>query len=96
MIELIIADMTCNHCVQAITRAVGATDARAKLAFDLPNHRVRVTSDAAPGAICQAIEEAGYTVQQDELKKDVPKASGCVRPGARSGRSAARQRKTQR
>lgn len=77
MIELTVADMTCNHCVQAITRAVGAIDAKAKLTFDLPSHRVRVTSDAAPGAICQAIEDAGYTVQQDELKMDIPKSSSC-------------------
>jgi len=57
-----ILDMTCGHCVGAITRAVQALDAQAQLAFDLASHRVTVAHSAVtPAALAAAITEAGYT-----------------------------------
>lgn len=62
MISFEVNDMSCNHCVGAITRAVRAVDAQAKLRFDLGQHRVDIQpASAGPGELSQAISEAGYT-----------------------------------
>lgn len=62
MITFEVQDMSCNHCVGAITRAIQAVDAEAKVTADLTTHRVRVDSTSADAAtLAAAIEEAGYT-----------------------------------
>jgi copper chaperone len=62
MITFEVQDMSCNHCVGAITRAIEAVDAEAKVTADLATHRVRVDSASADTAtLAAAIEEAGYT-----------------------------------
>ncbi|WP_088285993.1 heavy-metal-associated domain-containing protein [Ideonella sp. A 288] len=62
MISFQVDDMTCGHCVSAITKAVHGVDTTARLQFDLATHRV----DIEPGeadviALGGAITEAGYT-----------------------------------
>ena len=62
MIAFEVNDMTCGHCVGAVTRAVKAVDKDATVQIDLATHRVQVepvTADAAE--LAAAIEEAGYT-----------------------------------
>lgn len=62
MIVFEVKDMTCGHCVSAITNAVKATDNDAKVKVDLANHRVDIEpteSDATE--LRDAIKEAGYT-----------------------------------
>lgn len=61
MIEFQVNDMTCGHCVNAITHAIQAVDAAAKVDIDLPAHRVRVDSSSNTEALRAAIVEAGYT-----------------------------------
>lgn len=62
MIAFEVKDMTCGHCVNAITRAVQATDRGAQVQIDLATHRVNIASDRAdPAALAAAISEAGYT-----------------------------------
>jgi copper chaperone len=62
MISFRVDDMTCNHCVSTLTRAVAAADREARVSIDLAQHRVDVEPAAAtPEQIRQAIEEAGYT-----------------------------------
>ncbi|MEY8877044.1 MAG: heavy-metal-associated domain-containing protein [Leptothrix sp. (in: b-proteobacteria)] len=63
MITFDVQDMTCGHCVGAITRAVQAAAPGAPLRIDLPTHRVEVDagSEAQGDAIREAIREAGYT-----------------------------------
>ena len=61
MIEFQVNDMTCGHCVGAITQAVAAVDISAKVETDLPTHRVRIHGSDQPQAIRAAIIEAGYT-----------------------------------
>ncbi|SEP78673.1 copper chaperone [Devosia sp. YR412] len=56
---LTVNDMTCNHCVGTVTRALQAALPGAEIAVDLATHSVRFTGDAAKGK--EAIEEAGYT-----------------------------------
>lgn len=62
MIAFEVKDMTCGHCVGAITRAIGAIDAQARVDIDLAQHRVHIAaSDVGPEELGQAIRQAGYT-----------------------------------
>ncbi|MFZ5548733.1 MAG: heavy-metal-associated domain-containing protein [Pseudomonadota bacterium] len=62
MIAFDVQDMSCGHCVNAITQAVRAADAGAQVEIDLVAHRVRIEPAAASGeALAAAIREAGYT-----------------------------------
>ena len=83
MITFAINDMTCGHCVRAITGAVQAIDPRASVQADLATHRVQIeTSLADPGALRQAIERAGYTPvplagETVLLRQEGPRSGGC-------------------
>lgn len=62
MISFEVNDMSCGHCVRAITQAVQAADPGAQVQVDLTTHRVQVQPVAADAAMLRAaIEEAGYT-----------------------------------
>ena len=62
MVIFEVQDMSCGHCVSAITRAVAAVDAGARVECDLASRTVRVEpSQADRSAIEAAIAEAGYT-----------------------------------
>lgn len=62
MITFLVDDMSCGHCVQAITQAVKAVDPAAEVAVDLPEHRVRIApGHAGVDELREAIAEAGYT-----------------------------------
>ena len=55
-------DMTCGHCVRAITQAIQAVDPAAAVSVDLAQHRVTVVSaQADAGQLSAAIAQAGYT-----------------------------------
>lgn len=60
MIELTVKDMTCNHCVGAVTKAVKSVDPNATVNVDLPSKRVQVESASNLGALTKALEAAGY------------------------------------
>lgn len=61
--EFIVSDMTCNHCVQTITRAVQAVSPSAKVAADLAAHRVSIESEMEATLLRAAIADEGYDVQ---------------------------------
>jgi len=61
MIEFQVNDMTCGHCVGAITQALAAVDASAQVEIDLPTHRVRINGSDQAQKLGEAIREAGYT-----------------------------------
>jgi copper chaperone len=62
MIVLKVDDMSCNHCVNAISGAVREADRDAKVQIDLAARRVTIEpAAAAPAVLRAAIEEAGYT-----------------------------------
>nr|WP_316639744.1 heavy-metal-associated domain-containing protein [uncultured Roseateles sp.] len=62
MITFEVNDMSCGHCVGAITKALQAADAGARVQIDLATHRVQVEPAAADAAqLGEAITEAGYT-----------------------------------
>ncbi|ANN66762.1 heavy-metal-associated domain-containing protein [Bordetella bronchialis] len=56
-----VPDMSCEHCVQTITRAVTQALPGAQVRADLPNHRVTVTGTDDKPLVEGAIRGAGYT-----------------------------------
>lgn len=54
--------MSCDHCVQAVTKAVRAIAPNAEVAVDLASRKVSVNGDDRRDAIATAIEDAGYKV----------------------------------
>jgi copper chaperone len=60
MIELQIPNMSCGHCVRAITEAVHATDPKAQVTTDLAQHLVRVETHLAADALKAQLTQAGY------------------------------------
>ncbi|MBK8765676.1 MAG: heavy-metal-associated domain-containing protein [Burkholderiaceae bacterium] len=62
MIAFEVNDMTCGHCVRAITEAVHCADSGARVQVDLAAHRVQIEPVAAQApALLHAIQQAGYT-----------------------------------
>jgi copper chaperone len=59
--EIRVDDMTCNHCISTITKAVKDADSNASIDIDLKNHLVRVNGAADADDIVNAIRDAGYT-----------------------------------
>jgi copper chaperone CopZ len=62
MYELHVEGMSCQHCVNVITRSVQDVDHGAKVAVDLEGKKVRVDSPVAIERFESAIAEAGYRV----------------------------------
>lgn len=60
MIELTVKDMTCNHCVGVVTKAVKSVDPDATVDVDLPTKRVRVGSTSSVSDFSKALDQAGY------------------------------------
>ena len=62
MVTFEVNDMTCGHCVGAITKAVAFVDPGAKVQVDLASHRVQIEPTASSaGILSDAIKVAGYT-----------------------------------
>jgi copper chaperone len=61
--EFTVPDISCQHCVNAITQEVSQLNGVENVKVDLGSKRVRVDADArvSTDAIVQAISEAGYT-----------------------------------
>jgi copper chaperone len=59
-IKLTVPDMSCGHCVAAITGALQRLDAQAEVATDLTHHEVRVRTTAPETSVRAALKEEGY------------------------------------
>jgi copper chaperone len=59
-IEFTLPDMTCGHCVRAVTDTVARVDPAATLSVDLPSHRVSISSSQAAQRFAEALAEEGY------------------------------------
>ncbi len=55
--------MTCAHCERAVTQAIRALDADARVRVDLARGLVEVDAALEAEAIREAIREEGYEVQ---------------------------------
>lgn len=62
MYELQVEGMSCNHCINAVTKAVQEVDAGAKVDIVLAEQKVSIASSADLQRIKSAVEEAGYPV----------------------------------
>ncbi len=62
-----VAGMTCGHCVASVTEELSALDGVTAVAVDLPTGVVTLTSDRnlAHADVRGAVEEAGYSLQED-------------------------------
>lgn len=59
--KLIVDNMSCNHCVKAITKAINEIDPKAVVSIDLPNKLVTINGGTiSQEAAIEAIDEAGY------------------------------------
>jgi copper chaperone len=56
--------MTCGHCEKAVTKALVALDAQAKVVIDRLQNKVQVDSEKDRHVLAQAITEEGYRVTQ--------------------------------
>jgi len=82
-----VKDMTCGHCVGAITKAVKTLDPDARLQIDLAAHRVEIDSSTIPAAQWrEVISQAGFTpvVVQAEPQA-APTGAASVRRGCCCG-----------
>ena len=52
--------MTCQGCVNAVTKTIRRLDPEAEVEVDLPHGRVRVSTVAQSVDVAQAITKAGY------------------------------------
>ena len=62
MYQLQVENMSCGHCVNAVTKAVQSVDPQAQVQIELEEKSVKVGTDKALEAIRAAIVEAGYPV----------------------------------
>jgi copper chaperone len=60
MHQFSLPDMSCGHCVAAVTQAVKSADAAARIDIDLAAKTVNVDSSLPRDAIAAALTEAGY------------------------------------
>lgn len=60
MLEFDIAQISCGHCVRAVTEAVHEVDPQAKVEVDLPRKHVTVDTQAGREKVAAALAEAGY------------------------------------
>ena len=56
-----VEDLSCNHCVAQITKAIQQADPLAVVQIDIPSKIVTVASTLAAPAITQTISDAGFT-----------------------------------
>lgn len=61
MLTFTVPDMSCGHCVNAITNAITALDAQAKVTTDLETKVVTVETSVDSATIAAALSEEGYT-----------------------------------
>lgn len=60
MIEFQVSNMTCGHCVAAITKAVKSADPAATVEIDLAAKQVRIQGNLDAARYAGLIRDAGY------------------------------------
>jgi len=67
MYEIKVSGITCGGCVNSVTNALKALDAKADVSVDLASQTVRVTSDKTQTEINATIEDAGYSIVDSKI-----------------------------
>lgn len=62
--DYVVAGMSCDHCIEAVTREVGAVPGVRAVEIELDGGHLRVTSDTPLDfeLLSAAVDEAGYTL----------------------------------
>lgn len=60
MLEFNLPDMSCGHCVAAVTQTVRQVDPKAKVDVDLNAKIVKIESAEDRASIAAALTQAGY------------------------------------
>lgn len=61
MMKLIVDNMSCQHCVKTITKAINDIDPKAKVTIDLAKHEVDIEDGTiSQEAAIQAVDQAGF------------------------------------
>lgn len=60
MLEFEVPQMSCGHCVRAVTEAVHEVDPQAQVQVDLTRKRVLVDTREPRERVVTALAEAGY------------------------------------
>jgi len=63
MTEFRVRNMSCGHCVKAVTAAVHGVDPAAEVRVDIAAGKVAVESGRPAARIAEAILAAGYPVE---------------------------------
>ncbi|MDF7666395.1 heavy-metal-associated domain-containing protein [Orbaceae bacterium ESL0727] len=59
--KLIVDNMSCEHCVKTITKAINKVDPKAKVTVDLAKHEVNIENGTlSQEAAIAAIDDAGF------------------------------------
>jgi copper chaperone len=61
-VTYIVEGMTCDHCVAAVSREVGAVAGVRDVSVDLPTGRIVVVGDATAEDVSAAVDAAGYAL----------------------------------
>ena len=60
MLEFNIPNISCGHCVRAVTEAVHAADPKAEVNVDVATKQVSVTTDSTRETVAAQLTQAGY------------------------------------
>lgn len=59
--KLIVDNMTCEHCVKAVTQAINHIDPKAKVTVDLAKKQITIEGGSiSQEAAIKAVDDAGY------------------------------------
>jgi len=64
MLSLKVSGMTCGGCINAVTKAIQAQDAQAKVEVDLASQMVNLETSLSAAQASQIITGAGFPVFQ--------------------------------
>jgi copper chaperone len=64
MLSLKVSGMTCGGCIKAVTKAIQAQDAQAKVEVDLASQMVNLETSLSAAQASQIITDAGFPVSQ--------------------------------
>lgn len=63
MLEFDVNDMSCNHCVATITKAITAIAPDASVQADLDTRRITVKGNVDQSTVVAALDDVGFTAQ---------------------------------
>jgi copper chaperone len=61
MFDFQIPNISCAHCVRAITEAIRRLDPNANVQVDIPRRTVHVETSAGREAVVEALDDEGYS-----------------------------------